>query len=96
MGQGIVVGQAVNFASASLLTVISKTPDVVGDFALWRPDGRNGQQLGVDLAVLALVPDFSLPIPWSRTEDHNFSEETAVLLARIQQGGVLPMASSGV
>ena len=35
--------------------------DVIGDVSLFVPDNRDGKPCGIELAILAAVPDFSLP-----------------------------------
>eukprot|EP01022_Parablepharisma_sp_SALTPOND_P027435 TRINITY_DN665_c0_g3_i1.p1 TRINITY_DN665_c0_g3~~TRINITY_DN665_c0_g3_i1.p1 ORF type:complete len:1952 (-),score=631.07 TRINITY_DN665_c0_g3_i1:246-6101(-) len=89
-GQGVEEGQ---FADAFLgqlaVADVVMGADVVGDLVILVLDGRDGEPFGIDFAVLAAVPDLTLPLAEAPHALAHLLEEGRAVAVRTQQVGVL-------
>ena len=90
-GQRVVVRQMGELVLGLLDTTdITEYSDMVGGVALFVLHHVDGQQLGVDLAILAPVPEFTLPLAGLFERAPHGLEEGLVVPTRLKQGGVFP------
>ena len=90
-GQGVVVRLIPQLLFVQLdFGHVMEHADIVHDISLDIADGGNDQPLGIDLSILAPVPDLPLPLPGFHQSAPHLDKKTFPVPVRLEDSGILP------